>query len=95
MIDASGGRVETDCASGNFSGPVSVGGDGKFVATGSFDQHRPGPQRADEPADHATARYTGEVKGGVMTLAILPDGQGSPLVFNLHKGKSAKLIRCL
>lgn len=95
VIDASGGRVETDCASGSFTGPISVSGDGNFVATGSFDQHRPGPQRADAPAHQAAARYTGDIKGGVLTLAILPDGEGSPQVFKLHQGKTAKLIRCL
>lgn len=95
VVDAQGGRFTAACADGSFSGPLTLAADGSFQVSGVFDQHTPGPQRADEAARHAQARFSGEVKNGVMTLSILPDGAGDAQVFNLRKGPSAKIVRCL
>ncbi len=92
-FDASGGMVETDCASGMLRGPVTVAGDGSFAATGTFWQHGGGPQRADEAA--TSAQYAGRVQDGIMTLSILPAGAPVPQVFRLQQGGRIKLIRCL
>ena len=95
VIGPQGGRLATGCADGSFGGPLSLAADGSFRVDGVFDQHAPGPQRADEPARHATAQFTGEVRDGQMTLSILPDGARQPQVFTLRKGQAVKLIRCL
>lgn len=95
VIDAQGGRVATGCADGSFSGPLALAADGSFRMDGVFDQHQPGPQRADEEARHAQARYSGEVRNGWMTLSILPAGAVEALVFKLRQGQAAKVVRCL
>lgn len=95
VIDSTSGRVETDCASGTISGPIKLGADGKFVASGTFEQFRGGPQRADEAAAPASARYSGEVKQDAMQLSIIPEGESGAQVYNLRKGAAVKLVRCL
>lgn len=95
VIDATGGRVTSDCATGTFAGPVSLNEAGAFSALGAFDAHRPGPERADHPALPARARYVGEVSGDLMKLSIFTDGAAAAEVFNLRKGARFKPIRCL
>ena len=95
VLDASGGRIEMDCASGTIAGAIKPGANGAFTAAGTFEQHGPGPQRADGTAAAAKARYSGEVKDGAMTLSILPDGAGAPQTFQLRKGAAVKLVKCL
>jgi hypothetical protein len=95
VIGSNNGRIEMDCASGTINGPINLTADGKFVASGTFEQHQGGPQRADEAAVPANARYSGEVKQDAMKLSILPAGGGAATVFNLRKGAAAKLVRCL
>jgi hypothetical protein len=94
-IDEHGARLEMDCASGTMVGPLRPGSDGRFVAEGTFTQHQGGPQRADEGGQAPKARYSGEVRAGVMTLSILPEGASKPQVFTLREGVSVKLPRCL
>lgn len=94
VVDAKGGRVELDCASGAFAGPIKLNAAGTFTAVGTFDEHRPGPQRADE-SRASPARFLGEVGGDEMKLTITPFGSPQPQVFSLRKGVRVKLIRCL
>ena len=83
-----------DCASGAIAGPLRLDASGSFSASGTFMQHQPGPQRADETVPDK-ARYIGEVQGAVMTLTIQPVGSGAPQVFRLQRGTTVKLVRCL
>ena len=94
-IDESGGRIEMDCASGTIAGPLKVIERGIFNATGTFEPHRPGPQRADAVPPSGTAQYAGTIKDGSMTLSILPAGASAAQVFHLSKSAAAKLVRCL
>ena len=95
VIDAQGGRVEGDCVSGRLVGPVVVTADGRFSAKGSFEQHAPGPQRADESAATASASYSGELRDGVLKLTIAPAGGGPAQAYTLQSGARVKLLRCL
>ena len=94
-IDAAGGRIQMDCASGTIVAPITLAANGRFLAAGTFELQRAGPQRADEAAAPANARYSGEVKGDAMTLSILASGATAPQVFKLRRGATVKLIRCL
>lgn len=95
-LGAKGGRVESGCASGTLVGPVKPGADGSFTALGTFDQHARSAQREVERAsDTATARYVGELQGGVLKLSIWPAGAVAPQVFRLQEGAQIKLLRCL
>ena len=95
VIDTHGGRLQTGCASGTLAGPIRLTDLGGFSAPGTFETHQPGPQRADESAAPAAARFVAEVKDGVMRLSVTPDGATTPLLFQLRKGLTGKLIRCL
>lgn len=95
VLDASGGRIETDCASGTLTGPIRLIGPVSFLASGTFEQHQPGPQHADETVVQAGALFSGEVKDGVMSLSVTPDGGRAMQQFRLRKGHSSKLIRCM
>jgi hypothetical protein len=94
VIDAQGGRVESDCASGRFLGPVTTSAEGTFSAQGSYEAHRPGPQAADTPPP-ASARYSGELQGGLLKLTITPARSGAAQVYTLQSGARIKLLRCL
>ena len=96
VIDAGGGRVQMDCASGSITGPIALAANGSFIATGTFLAHQAGPQRIDETATPATARYAGELIGSdALRLSILAPGAAAAQVFNLRRGATFKLIRCL
>jgi hypothetical protein len=94
VIDAQGGRVESDCSSGRFAGPVTASANGKFSLQGSFENHQPGPQRADATTQ-SSARYSGELQGGVLKLSITPAGASEAQVYTLQSGARIKLLRCL
>ncbi len=94
VIDAQGGRVESDCASGRFLGPVTASAGGTFSAQGSFETHQPGPQQADASAP-PSARYSGELQGNVLKLTITPAGASAAQVYTLQSGARIKLLRCL
>jgi hypothetical protein len=87
-----GGRLEQGCASGSF-GPVRADAKGRFKSTGRFEVYQPGPQRADEGAGGAPARFEGVIQGDTLRLTVRP-AHGAAETHTLIKGKRAKLIRC-
>ena len=94
-LDATGGRIEMDCASGTLRSPLKAAGNGRFESTGSFEQHAPGPQRADKASAAVNVRFVGELHDGALTLTILQPGTQAPQVFQLREGARVKLLRCL
>lgn len=95
VVDAEGAKLEADCASGRIAGPITLSRSGTFELTGVYEQYQAGPQRADTQARTTSARYSGEVKGDVMTLTILPAGTSTPTSYQLRKGAAVKLVRCM
>ena len=98
-IDSQGARLETDCAGGTILGSLRPDGDGRFVAAGTYEEYRPGPQRADvgaaaAPAPAPSVNYLGEVRQGVMTLLIQVPGSADRQL-TLREGSHVKLRRCL
>jgi hypothetical protein len=91
QLDQQGGRIDQDCASGQFAGPVRVDAKGHFTATGRFDDHQPGPQREDETG--TAARFEGHVAGNTLHLAIHV-GSAPPRRLTLVAGQGVKLLRC-
>ncbi len=95
-VDAKGGaRFEMDCASGTLTGPITPAADGKFLATGTFEQHQAGPTRADKAAAAVATQFSGQLVQGEMTLSVTPQGASAPQVFKLREGARVKLLRCL
>ena len=95
VIDASGASLETDCASGRITGPIKISPTGAFAADGTFERHLGGPQPAEPRGKPSTAHYSGEVKGDVMTLTVVPEGATAALRFSLRRGATVKILRCV
>lgn len=91
-VDATGARVALDCANGSISMPLVLDAHGSFAANGKFETYEPGPQKADS-GGAATVRYSGVVKGDLMTLTIHTGT--TPQIFKLRKGVAIKQVRCL
>lgn len=91
QLSEMGGRLDQDCASGEFAGPVRPDAKGHFTAVGRFDEHQPGPQREDMTG--TPARFEGHVAGNTLHLAIHV-GSAPPRRFTLVAGQGVKLLRC-
>lgn len=91
QLDERGGRIEQDCASGTFAGPIRADARGHFTANGRFDDHQPGPQRED--ATGTAARFDGHVAGNTLHLSI-HIGTEPPRRLTLVAGQAVKLLRC-
>lgn len=91
QITETGGRIEQDCASGTFAGPIRADARGHFIASGRFDDHEAGSQREDAAA--TAARFEGHVAGNTLHLAI-HIGTAPPRRLTLVAGQAVKLLRC-
>ncbi|WP_313669929.1 hypothetical protein [Sandarakinorhabdus sp.] len=91
QLSESGGRIEQDCASGEFTGAARPDAKGHFSVPGHFTDHQPGPQAED--ARGTPARFVGHVAGTTLHLAI-HIGDAPPRRFTLVSGQGVKLLRC-
>ncbi len=95
VVDGQGATLQADCADGRIAGPIAVKADGSFSVSGSYEQHKGGPQAADAAPVSTAARFSGALSGDVLTLSILPNGAKTAQTFRLQRGASVKLVRCL
>ena len=96
VVTDTGSTVELDCASGTITEPLALDAVGKFDATGTFTPGHGGPIRQGETSDSHPARYTGQVKGSMMTLTIVETDSGTNIgTFTLQRGVAARVFRCL
>ena len=93
QLTENGGTLTLDCATGTITGPVQTDAAGLFKAKGEWNQHTPGPDRADTPAQTEPAIIQGHLAGTTLHLTITRNGALQK--FTLTQGKSAKLVRCL
>ena len=93
-LDATGGRIEYSCGAGTIDVPLQTDAQGHFSARGMHEARTPGPTRADSAPASQAATYRGRVDGDRMTLTVEVSGGGTPLQYNLIRGRSVKLIRC-
>jgi hypothetical protein len=89
-----GGKLETDCASGAFVGPIKLAKDGSFSARGTFHEHMAGPQKADDIHNASFARFRGRLKNGIVHLSITTVSDKKERHFALRKDARVKLVRC-
>ena len=88
--------IEYDCAHGTIAGPLAVAADGRFTATGTHVREHGGPMREGEVPDTHPAEYTGQVRGGRMTLTVRETDTGTTIgTFRLERGAAARVIKCL
>jgi hypothetical protein len=93
-MNQKGGKLESDCASGAFAGPLKLAKDGSFTVRGTYIDHQPGPQKGDVGPSAHSAHFHGRLQNGVIHLSITPDGSTKGRQFALRKDAHIKLIRC-
>ncbi len=90
------GEIDMDCASGTISSKIILDAKGRFVVRGTFEQHFPGPVRAEDFAARGKpVAYSGQVVGNTLKLAITRPGSAETQNYTLRQGEKPKLVRCL
>jgi hypothetical protein len=95
VLDAKGGRIETDCGDGWIAGPITPTHKGSFVARGHFVINAGGPERMDGPDRRKAATFKGKLSGRSLALTIEAPGLSPPRKLNLVRDQQVKLFRCL
>lgn len=96
QITAAGARLEYDCAEGAIEEPLLPDAEGRFTAVGSHTPGHGGPIREGEILPAYRARYDGHVSGDRMTLTVtLTETRVVLGSFELRRGSSGQLVRCL
>jgi hypothetical protein len=96
VMNAKGGDIRMDCATGTIKGKIILDAKGRFTARGTFDQERGGPIRAEDfAAKGKPAVFRGQMVGDTIKLSVTQNGVATPQSYTLHKGHSEKLVRCL
>ena len=87
-------ELKLGCSGGSIGGPIHLDGHRRFVATGSFEDHNPGPQMVEDGVQaQPPVRFAGRVSGD--TLALTVERRGAPpLKLSLRRGPVPKLVRC-
>ena len=96
QVTSAGARLEYDCAEGAIEEPLRADADGRFTATGVHIPGHGGPIREGETRQALRARYEGRIAGEQMSLSVILIESGVVLgPFDLRRGRSGVLVRCL
>ena len=96
VIDAEGGKLEYDCASGMIDHPLVLNGMGEFHERGTHTLGTGGPVREDAVPPSFPAVYEGSVQGDRMTLRVIVPSSGTVIgPLELRHGAAPVLMRCL
>ena len=96
IMNAQGGDIRMDCATGTIKGKIIPDAKGRFTVRGTFDQERGGPIRAEDFAARGKpAVFRGQIVGDTLKLAVTASGATEPQNYVLHQGHTQKLVRCL
>ena len=95
VIDARGGRIETDCGEGWINGPIIPNRTGQFVARGHFVVNAGGPEQMDRVDARKVATFKGTLSGRSLTLTVDAPNLSPPRRLTLVKDTQVKLFRCL
>lgn len=93
-LDASGGKIEYDCASGTI-GPVVPAGGGAFAAEGTHTPGHGGPVREGEVIPTYRTQFSGTVRGDRLVLTGRVENGVELGPFTLLRGAEPGLLRCL
>jgi hypothetical protein len=69
-VSDEGARLEFDAARGVIPRPITLDGEGRFSAQGTYTAEHGGPQREGEEPEPQPAVYSGVVRGKEMTLNV-------------------------
>ena len=94
-VDPKGAVLDLDCAHGAIEGPIAVGSDGRFRASGTYAVEHAGPVREEDENGGRPAVYEGRVEGKKLTLVItLADGKEAG-TFELAHGRAGRVRKCM
>jgi hypothetical protein len=94
-VSDSGAAVDLDCAHGRIDEVIALDADGTFDVRGVYVREHGGPIRQGESEDSHPAGYTGQVKGGKMTVTIvLADTHETVGTFTLERGAAGHVVKC-
>jgi hypothetical protein len=93
-VGRNGGKIETDCGSGRFPGPIKLAANGSFSASGSFYDHQIGPQKANDIQSASAARFHGRLSNGLLHFSISIGDKKDKLHYALRKNARVKLVQC-
>jgi hypothetical protein len=93
-LGPAGGNIDYDCAAGTI-GPFEPGPDGGFVASGTHTTGFGGPERVGQVRPTSPAQFSGSVRGDRMTLRGRLDNGVELGPFELRRGATPMLLRCL
>jgi hypothetical protein len=94
LVGVERSELEFDCAVGRIDGPFTLAADGSFDLQGVFVREFGGPVREGEILPERPARYSGDIAGARMRLAITLEGGGSLGEYALEKGAAPRLFKC-
>ena len=96
IMNAKGGDIRMDCATGTIKGKIVPNAKGRFTANGTFDAQRGGPIRAEDfAAKGKPAIFRGQLVGNTLKLAVTTSDTSEPQNYVLRQGHSERLVRCL
>lgn len=96
VLDATGGNLEYDCASGRIEGPLSIDRLGRFSALGHHTPAEGGPERQGHVPPRLPAVYSGRVSGDAMTLLVRVPSAGLEIgPLSLRRNAEPIILRCL
>lgn len=94
-VSPQGAVLDLDCANGAIDGPVTVGSDGRFRASGTYAVEHGGPVREGEEKGRP-AVYEGRVEGKKLTLVITLTGEKEALgTWELTQGRAGRIMKCM
>jgi hypothetical protein len=94
-VTADGARVEYDCAHGTVDEKFVTDAQGRFDLRGTHVREHGGPIRRDETPNTHPARFTGQIKGDTMTLAVTEtDTDETVGTFTLVFGQPPRVMKC-
>ena len=94
-LTSTGGTLEYDCAAGTMAVPVTVHPDGTFTAEGTHTPGWGGPEIQGQVMPTYRVRYSGKIRGDVMSLQGRVENGVLLGPFELRRGAEAIIFRCV
>ena len=94
-LTPTGGALEYDCAAGTIRSPVMLQPDGTFIAEGTHTPGWGGPEIEGQVRPTYPVRYTGKIRGDVMSLEGRVENGVLLGPFTLRRGAEPIIFRCL
>ena len=94
-VTENGASVRFSCAHGKIEQPLTLDGEGRFSAKGTFVAEGMGPTHEDNPPKSQPAVFKGVVRDSSMTLTVtITDAKEEGGTFELTQGQPGHIRRC-